>query len=37
MTDCIACHMPLVPSKSMVIQIDSVKTAVKVRTHNIAI
>jgi hypothetical protein len=37
MTDCIACHMPLIPSKSMVVQVDSTKTAVKVRTHNIAI
>jgi len=33
MQNCIACHMPLIPSKSMVIQLDSVKTAVKVRTH----
>ncbi len=37
MTDCITCHMPLTPSKSMVIKVDSTKTAVKVRTHNIAI
>ena len=33
MRDCISCHMPLTPSKSMIIQLDSVKTAVKVRTH----
>jgi hypothetical protein len=38
-TNCIACHMPLIPSKSMFIQIgqDSLKVPVKVRTHLIDI
>jgi len=33
--DCITCHMPLTPSKSMFMQIgrDSIKIPVKVRTH----
>ncbi len=38
-TNCIACHMPLIPSKSMFMQIgqDSLKLPVKVRTHLIDI
>ena len=34
--NCIACHMPLLPSSSMVMQLDGQKTAVQVRTHFIA-
>ena len=34
--NCVSCHMPLVPSSSMVMQLDSVQTAVQVRTHFIA-
>ncbi|WP_422082440.1 multiheme c-type cytochrome [Ulvibacterium sp.] len=38
-TNCIACHMPLIPSKSMFMQIglDSLKVPVNVRTHLIDI
>ncbi|MEM7483845.1 MAG: cytochrome c3 family protein [Bacteroidota bacterium] len=35
--NCISCHMPLVSSKSMRIQLDTIETAVKVRTHLIAV
>ncbi|MEL6919036.1 MAG: multiheme c-type cytochrome [Bacteroidota bacterium] len=35
--NCISCHMPLIPSSSMVMQLDSVQTAVEVRTHLIDI
>lgn len=34
--NCISCHMPLIPSKSMKIQLDTIETEVKVRTHLIA-
>ena len=37
MTDCITCHMPLTPSKSMAVQLDGIKTSVNVRSHFIAI
>lgn len=37
MGNCISCHMPLFPSSTMVMQLDSIKTAVKVRTHLIDI
>lgn len=37
MKDCINCHMPLRPSKSMVMKLESTKTAVQVRTHLIDI
>lgn len=33
MNNCITCHMPLKPSKAMVITLDSSEIAVKVRTH----
>ncbi|WP_299530141.1 multiheme c-type cytochrome [Ulvibacterium sp.] len=38
-TNCVACHMPLIPSKSMFVQIgrDSLKVPVMVRTHLIDI
>lgn len=39
-SDCISCHMPVMPSKSMAIQVknnDSIETAVNVRTHLIKI
>nr|WP_299074221.1 cytochrome c3 family protein [uncultured Allomuricauda sp.] len=35
--NCISCHMPLISSKSMKIQLDTIETAVKVRTHLISI
>ncbi|WP_422858807.1 multiheme c-type cytochrome [Flagellimonas sp. S174] len=35
--NCISCHMPLFPSSTMVMQLDSFKTAVQVRTHLIDI
>ncbi len=37
MGDCVSCHMPLFPSTSMVMQVDTVRTAVEVRTHLIDI
>lgn len=37
MANCISCHMPLIPSSSMVMQLDSIKAAVEVRTHLIDI
>ncbi|MEO0507163.1 MAG: cytochrome c3 family protein [Bacteroidota bacterium] len=37
MNNCVSCHMPLFPSSTMVMQLDSIKTAVEVRTHLIDI
>ena len=35
--NCISCHMPLFPSSTMIMQLDSSKIAVEVRTHLIGI